>query len=182
MFSGLRLASVFLGVLALGLYSDALVVRNTASPVTLPFARRFNFTGASKILEIDQARAKALKARALAKPGHFSRSAITNDPVTNQAVDYVANVLPISQLFSSLVCSSYFLCSEVGVGTPPSDCVYPLLSSSAALTRHQKSPCSSIPEAQTLGSVLRNDSSPRPPPLNHRIWWYVDALLCKCYY
>ena len=91
MLSGLRLASVFLGVLALGLYSDAAVVRRE-SPVTLQFARRFNFTGSSKILELDQARAKALKARALAQPGHFSRAAITNVPATNQAVEYTATV------------------------------------------------------------------------------------------
>ncbi len=89
MLSGLRLTSALLGVLALGLCSEALVVRKP-SPVTLPFARRFNATGASKILEHDQARARALKARALAKPGQLSRRIISNDPVTNQAVDYVA--------------------------------------------------------------------------------------------
>ncbi|TBU21523.1 acid protease [Dichomitus squalens] len=99
MLSGLRLASVFLGVLSLGLDSDALVVRKS-SPVTLQFARRFNFTGTSKILELDQARAKALKARALAHPGRLTRSAITNIDATNQAVEYTATV---------------------GVGTPPSD-------------------------------------------------------------
>ena len=60
--------------------------------MTLQFARRFNFTGSSKILELDQARAKALKARALAQPGHFSRAAITNVPATNQAVEYTATV------------------------------------------------------------------------------------------
>lgn len=91
MLSGLRLATVFLGVVALGLSSEALAVRKP-SPVTLPFARRFNSTGATKILEHDQARAKTLKARALAKPGQFSRRIIDNDPVTNQAVDYVATV------------------------------------------------------------------------------------------
>ncbi|KAM5546222.1 hypothetical protein V8D89_000348 [Ganoderma adspersum] len=99
MLSGLRLATVFLGVVALGLFSEALVVRKP-SPVTLPFARRFNSTGATKILEHDQARAKVLKARALAKPGQLSRRIIDNDPVTNQAVDYVATV---------------------GFGTPPSE-------------------------------------------------------------
>ncbi|KAI1796356.1 acid protease [Ganoderma leucocontextum] len=36
------------------------VVRDT--PVTLPLARRFNFTGSSKIVELDRARAQVLKA------------------------------------------------------------------------------------------------------------------------
>ncbi|KAI0708411.1 acid protease [Earliella scabrosa] len=86
--------SALLLVLAVGLSlpSEALVTRKTASPVTLPFARRLNFTGAANILQIDQARAKGLREHATAKPGKFTKTPIISTPATNQAVDYVATV------------------------------------------------------------------------------------------
>ncbi|RPD60577.1 acid protease [Lentinus tigrinus ALCF2SS1-7] len=90
--SSLRL-SVFLAVvvIALTLPGEAVVIRNS-SPVTLPFARRLNFTGAANLVKHDQARAKALKTRATTSPGTFPKAPIVNDPVTNGVVDYVANV------------------------------------------------------------------------------------------
>ncbi|EIW52039.1 acid protease [Trametes versicolor FP-101664 SS1] len=91
MFSGLRLASTFLLVLALGLTSDALVVRDS-SRITLPIARRLNITGAANLVKLDQARAKALKSRPQAHTGNSPRATIFDAPVTNQAVDYVATV------------------------------------------------------------------------------------------
>ena len=86
--------SALLLVLAVGLSlpSEALVTRKTASPVTLPFARRLNFTGAANILQIDQARAKGLREHATTKPGKFTKTPIISTPATNQAVDYVATV------------------------------------------------------------------------------------------
>ncbi|KAJ8474569.1 hypothetical protein ONZ51_g7129 [Trametes cubensis] len=93
MLAGLRLASALLCVLALGLprTSDALVVRNS-SPVTLPIARRLNVTGAANIVQLDQARAKALKARPQAQGTKPSLASVISAPVTNEAVDYVATV------------------------------------------------------------------------------------------
>ncbi|KAI0752479.1 acid protease [Daedaleopsis nitida] len=90
MFAGL---SALLFVLAVGLTlpGEALVVRKTAAPVTLPFARRLNFTGAASLLQLDQARAQTLKAHAAAT-GKFTKAPIINVPATNQAVDHVATV------------------------------------------------------------------------------------------
>lgn len=92
MLSGLRIAAVFIGLLFLGSAqpADALVVRNK-SPVTLPFARRLNFTGTGKLLEIDQARARALKSRVKGTHGKAAR-AIIDAPASNGVVDYVATV------------------------------------------------------------------------------------------
>ncbi|KAI0649649.1 acid protease [Trametes meyenii] len=96
--SGLRLTLALLGVLALGLPSpcDALVVRD-ASRVTLPIARRLNVTGSANLVQLDQARAKNLKARPKANPGNPT---IFDPAITNKVVDYVATV---------------------GVGNPPTD-------------------------------------------------------------
>ena len=70
-----------------------------SSPVTLPFSRLVNLTSIHDLVRHDQARAKALIARAVAKvlggPGHH------NEPIENQAVTYVASV---------------------GVGSPPTTC------------------------------------------------------------
>ncbi|OBZ76214.1 Polyporopepsin [Grifola frondosa] len=88
-------ALISLCALSLTARAIPLVVRD--SPVTLPFARRLNFTGSATLLEIDQARAKALKARSQSQ-GKFDKSAVISVPATNQAVDYTVSV---------------------GVGTPP---------------------------------------------------------------
>lgn len=84
-------AFLVLVAIALTLPGEAVVVRNS-SPVTLPFARRLNFTGAANLVQHDQARAKALKARATTSTSKFPKAPIINDPVTNGVVEYVANV------------------------------------------------------------------------------------------
>lgn len=70
---------------------EAVVIRKT-SPVTLPFARRLNFTGAANLLQHDQARAKALKTAALTRPGKFQKAPIVDVLATNTLSDYVAMV------------------------------------------------------------------------------------------
>ncbi|OBZ76839.1 Polyporopepsin [Grifola frondosa] len=90
-------AFTLLSLCALSLTAKATPVVVRDSPVTLPFARRMNFTGSATLLEIDQARAKALKARSLSHE-IFDKSAVIGVPATNQVVDYIVSV---------------------GVGTPP---------------------------------------------------------------
>lgn len=90
MLAALQLISTVL--LSLALSADAGLIKRDSLPVTLPFARRFNLTGTSKILEIDQARAKALKTRASSSPGTLQQNAIFNAPAANQAVDYTTTV------------------------------------------------------------------------------------------
>ncbi|KAF7436454.1 hypothetical protein PC9H_003287 [Pleurotus ostreatus] len=64
------------------------------SPISLPFARKTNFTGSVNLLKADQARAKALRARAEAKASGLALNvdAVINEPVDNQAVTYIASV------------------------------------------------------------------------------------------
>ncbi|KAH9848590.1 acid protease [Lenzites betulinus] len=101
MLAGLQVVSAFLYIVIVGLplAGSALVVRD-ASRITLPIARRLNVTGAANLVKLDQARAKALKARAKAGAEQTPRATIFDAPVTNQAVDYVATV---------------------GVGSPPTE-------------------------------------------------------------
>ncbi|KAI9070304.1 family A1 protease [Trametes sanguinea] len=92
--TGLRFVSAALVALCVSLASgpaNALHIRRDASPVTLPFARRFNATGAAKLLQIDQARAKAFKNRNVRATPDVG--APFNVPAANQAVDYVTNPL-----------------------------------------------------------------------------------------
>ncbi|KAL7284877.1 hypothetical protein ACG7TL_002191 [Trametes sanguinea] len=102
MFTGLRFVSAAFVALYYSLAfvpANALHIRRDASPVTLPFARRFNATGATKLLQIDQARAKAFKNRnARATP---DVGAPFNVPAANQAVDYVTNVTIADRQWSS---------------------------------------------------------------------------------
>ncbi|KAI0703856.1 family A1 protease [Cerioporus squamosus] len=92
MLASLRLLSALVLAVTLSAYSDALLVRREAAPITLPFARRVNATGAAKLLKIDQARAKALKSRAKLGPSLIKQSAISNVPASNQAVDYTTTI------------------------------------------------------------------------------------------
>ncbi|KAF9041824.1 aspartic protease [Hymenopellis radicata] len=65
------------------------------SPVTLPIARKFNLgNGTTTLLQRDQARAAALKARAqsFADSGETGKRAIINEDVDNVAVVYTASV------------------------------------------------------------------------------------------
>ncbi|KAI0752478.1 family A1 protease [Daedaleopsis nitida] len=98
MFSGTVIA-----VLAAALCAEALHIRRDSVPVTLPFVRRLNTTGISKLLDIDQARAKTLKARASKGPSALQQNAIFDAPATNQAVDYTTTVTVGKQDFTLLI-------------------------------------------------------------------------------
>lgn len=80
----LQFFSAFL--LALSGSASPLIARNT---VSVPLVRYLNFTGASKMIEADQARAKALKAKLT---GDTTNAATYPVPVTNQVVSYIAPV------------------------------------------------------------------------------------------
>jgi cathepsin E len=80
-------------LLALSATATPLVqVRN--SPITLPISRRVNTTSTHNLLKHDLARVEALKARAKAAQGgaSFEEAAIVNQPLDNQAVQYIATV------------------------------------------------------------------------------------------
>ncbi len=69
------------------------IVQIRDAPVSLPIAKRLNFTGTVSLLERDQKHAQALKNRANAKlNGQFVEAAAGSVPATNQLVDYVVNV------------------------------------------------------------------------------------------
>ena len=82
---------------------DARAVSRASSSISLPFVRRMNTTGIRNLLQVDQARARALKARAKSNPGgvRFPMAPTDDVPATNQVVDYVATV---------------------AVGDPPTEC------------------------------------------------------------
>ena len=69
------------------------------NPITLPVAKRFNFTGSTKILQHDQARARHLLTQGAARLGTgtlLSPSPAGSDiPAENQLVQYVASVSSI---------------------------------------------------------------------------------------
>ncbi|KAF8877827.1 aspartic peptidase A1 [Gymnopilus junonius] len=64
----------------------------TRSPITLPLSRIVNFTSAHNLVQHDRARARMLKAKGESQG--TARRAIfnTHEPITNQAVAYVASV------------------------------------------------------------------------------------------
>ncbi|KAH9893324.1 aspartic proteinase precursor [Cubamyces lactineus] len=69
--------------------------------VTLPIAKRFNFTGSGKMLQRDQARARNLRARAIARANGTvlpPSSQVGSDPIDSVLNTYIATV---------------------GIGTPP---------------------------------------------------------------
>ena len=87
-------------LLVVNVAANPIVVRN--APVTLPFARRLNITGAHDLVAKDQARAKNLLSIGNAKQsGTLSPDAIVSVGVTNVATVYEASV---------------------GVGSPPTSC------------------------------------------------------------
>ncbi|KAI0356745.1 family A1 protease [Trametes cingulata] len=94
MLAALRLTSAALAAFALFFTEpgNALLIRRDVSPVTLPFARRFNATGAAKLLELDRARAKTLRSGMKASPNLSQQAAAVNAAATNQAVDMVTTV------------------------------------------------------------------------------------------
>ncbi len=93
MLAKLRLLSAIVLVLTLPLLTDASVVDSDAAQITLPLAKRVNTTGTAKLLESDQARARAFRARAEGKWHHRRPPPV---PVNNTAVVYVAPVCGLS--------------------------------------------------------------------------------------
>ena len=93
-------------LLALSVAANPVLVNR--SPVTLPLSRRVNLTSIHNLVRHDQARAKALRARATVKstglPLHSD--AVINEPVDNQAVSYIASI---------------------GIGSPPTTCKHYIL-------------------------------------------------------
>ncbi|KAI0797265.1 aspartic proteinase precursor [Irpex lacteus] len=86
-----------IATLTLALYCTATPVVVRDNLVKLPIARRFNATGTSKLIELDRARATALKNSVKSRRGSsFNKSAIRaaigNEPVTNQATTYTAAI------------------------------------------------------------------------------------------
>ena len=80
-----------LATILLALVAAASPLVSHKSPVTLPLARRFNFTGGHTILQRDQARAKAL--REMARPDPKTVNAATWPVLaTNTAVTYTVQV------------------------------------------------------------------------------------------
>ncbi|KIM47467.1 hypothetical protein M413DRAFT_439126 [Hebeloma cylindrosporum] len=79
-------------LLALSVAANPVLVNR--SPVTLPISRRLNLTSIHNLVRHDQARAKALRARAAAKTTGltFHTDAVINEQVDNQAVTYIASV------------------------------------------------------------------------------------------
>ena len=75
----------------LAVSANPVVIRD--SPITLPITKRLNANGTFNLLERDQARVKGLKQFARQKTaGTLVDAVVASVPVTNQAVDYVANV------------------------------------------------------------------------------------------
>ncbi|KAI0689556.1 aspartic peptidase domain-containing protein [Cytidiella melzeri] len=83
--------------LALALVCTATPVIVRDNFVKLPIARRVNSIGISKVVELDQARARTFKTssktrHASARFRSAAKAAISNDPVTNAATTYTAAV------------------------------------------------------------------------------------------
>lgn len=63
--------------------------------VTMPFVKRFNFTGSTKILQRDQARARNLRARGISpgtKTSPFPSPEASSITAQNQLMQYIAEV------------------------------------------------------------------------------------------
>ncbi len=89
MLAKLRLLSAVVLALTLPLLTNAFVVDRDAARITLPVFKRVNMTSTANLLEIDQARAKALRARA---ERQYQADSPPKDPVTDKIVSYVARV------------------------------------------------------------------------------------------
>ncbi|THG97451.1 hypothetical protein EW026_g4558 [Hermanssonia centrifuga] len=76
--------------LALSVAANPVVVRD--SFVSLPMAKRFNFSTSLKILEHDQARARQLRAHAEHKLSGNTARAVISVAAVNEAVNYAVNV------------------------------------------------------------------------------------------
>lgn len=97
------------------------VVQVRDNLVRLPFAKRVNFTGSSKLIERDQARVRNLRARANAKLSGLTLTddAVVSVPVDNQVVDYVANVSPSGDYEFGILGLQLFNVSRFKLARPP---------------------------------------------------------------
>ena len=87
-------------LLVVSAVANPIVVRN--APVTLPFARHLNITGAHDLVKKDQARAKNILSIGNAKQsGTLSPDAVVSVGITNVGVVYEISV---------------------GIGSPPTTC------------------------------------------------------------
>ena len=87
-------------LLVVSAVANPIVVRN--APVTLPFARHLNITGAHDLVKKDQARAKHILSIGNAKQsGTLSPDAVVSVGITNVGVVYEISV---------------------GIGSPPTTC------------------------------------------------------------
>ncbi|TFK91007.1 family A1 protease [Polyporus arcularius HHB13444] len=89
MLAKLRLLSAVVLALSFPFLINASVVDSNPGRITLPLVKRVNKTGNAKLLEIDQARARALRARAEGKQDAITPASVN---ATNTAVTYVTTV------------------------------------------------------------------------------------------
>lgn len=117
--------------LTLALLCAASPVIVTDNFVKLPIARRFNSTGAAKLVQLDRARAQTLKASSQSRHSsqHFRNAAkaavgaMSDEPVTNQATTYTAAVSGLR--FGDATHHGYTDTGthlQVQVGSPPTTC------------------------------------------------------------
>ena len=93
---------VALLTLALAVAANPIVVRD--STITIPFAKQVNLTGSATLVQLDQARAKALKEHGSTKSSGKFVVAAASVPVTNTGVSYIASVS-----FIPALCSQNFI-------------------------------------------------------------------------
>ena len=89
--------------LALSAVANPIVVPD--SVVSLPLAKRFNFTSAASILQHDQARAKGLQAFGSAKAAarNGKRASVLSVPAVNEVVNYALNVSGVTTFYDCML-------------------------------------------------------------------------------
>ncbi len=97
MLAKLRLLSAIVLTLTIPPLTNALVIDRDAAPIAFPVVKRVNMTGTTKLVEVDQARARALRERAQGKWHHHRPPPPVH--VTNQVVTYVAQVFVSTSRF-----------------------------------------------------------------------------------
>lgn len=112
--------------LAVSAIGSPLVARG--GPITLPLARHFNFTGSAKITEIDRARARSLRAKAVNDVNLPSKRSVFPVNIANELVSYSVEVKTLPQTIYVIIL--IWSTSQAGIGTPPTTCqscgTYPL--------------------------------------------------------
>ncbi|RDX48864.1 aspartic peptidase A1 [Lentinus brumalis] len=114
MLAKLRLLSAVVLTLTIPSLTNALVIDRDAAPIAFPVVKRVNMTGTTKLVEVDQARARALRERAQGKWHHHRPPPPVH--VTNQVVTYVAQVFVSTSL--ALLVDTGSSNTWVGAGQP----------------------------------------------------------------